>query len=194
MPFHSFTLNDKGWEDLHEEVAYSSPYVQVREVKVKTATRPEGVNWTVVHRKAACVVVPVLANGDFVLIRQERVPVRGAMWEFPAGQIDVVGSDFFENGLREMREETGYEAAPDAEITAMGRFFTSPGMTDEVCYLMRVKPVQPSPEGAQHDQEEAILERRIVSPATLRQMIAEGELCDANSLAAFGRMVAMGLL
>jgi ADP-ribose pyrophosphatase len=193
MPFHSFTKDEEGWENLEEREAYASPYIQVRELKVRTPTRPEGVEWTVVHRKAACVVVPVLANGDFIIIRQERVPLRGAMWEFPAGQIEEAG-DLFANGIREMREETGYMPAPEAKITSLGLFFTSAGMTDEVSHLMHVKPVVPSPDGPQHDADEAILETRIVSPATLRKMIADGELYDANSLAAFARMVAMGLL
>ncbi len=198
MPFHSFVQDGEGWKTLEEKRVYSSPFMQVQEMKVQTPTRPQGAHWTVVHRKAACVVVPVLENGDFLLIRQERVPVRQALWEFPAGQIDVEEGDFdrsvARNGVREMQEETGYELAPGFEIIRMGHFFTSPGMTDEVCHLMLARGVTPSPKGTQHDKEEAITECRAVSPSKLKEMIGEGRICDANSLAAFARMVAMGLL
>ena len=38
--------------------------------------------------KAAVVIAPLTAEGKFVLIREERIPIRAAIWSFPAGQID----------------------------------------------------------------------------------------------------------
>ena len=43
---------------------------------------------------------------------------------------------------RELREETGYELAPGGELVSLGYFFTSPGFTDEHCYLFLARPVQ----------------------------------------------------
>ena len=36
------------------------------------------------------------AEGNFVLIRQERIPIRKAIWEMPAGQVDQL-CDFIES-------------------------------------------------------------------------------------------------
>ena len=40
------------------------------------------------HRKPAVVIAPMTREGEIVLIREERVPIRAAIWEVPAGQID----------------------------------------------------------------------------------------------------------
>jgi 8-oxo-dGTP pyrophosphatase MutT (NUDIX family) len=39
----------------------------------------------VVQRKAAVAVIPVLEDGRFVMVHQERLPVMQTMWEFPCG-------------------------------------------------------------------------------------------------------------
>jgi len=198
MPFHSLIVDSEGWETLEGREVFANPYVQVQLLKVRTPTRPGGVEWTVVHRKAACVIVPVLEDGRFLLIRQERVPVRQAMWEFPAGQIDEGDATSPEtvarNGIRELREETGYEPSPQAAVKSLGFFFSSQGFTDEMCHLLRVEPVVPSADGCRHDGDEAITGCRAVTLEELRAMIAGNEIRDANTLAAFARMSALGLL
>ena len=40
------------------------------------------------HRKAAVIIAPMTRDGRIVLIRQERIPVRAAIWEMPSGQLD----------------------------------------------------------------------------------------------------------
>ena len=51
------------------------------------------------------------SEGKIILIRQERLPVRAAIWEVPAGQIDDSKdpdmSAIEAVALRELREETG---------------------------------------------------------------------------------------
>ena len=76
----------------------------------------------------------------------------------------------------------------------LGLFFSSPGVMDEHTYLFVARPVVPSPNGTEHEVTEAIAECRAFTPAELRQMVASGEIRDANSLAAFARMVATGIL
>jgi len=65
---------------------------------------------------------------------------------------------------------------------------------DEHNYLFAARPVVPSPHGTAHEASEAIGECRAFTPAQLRAMIASGEICDANTLAAYARMTALGLL
>ena len=198
MPFHHFNLNSPGWETLSDTTAFANPFAEVHLVKVRTPMRPEGAPWTILHRKGACVVAPITADGNLLLIRQERIPVRAAIWEFPAGQIDELGepSDAVirQTALRELREESGYELAPGGELIPLGLLFSSPGILDEHNYLFVARPVVPSPNGTEHEATEAIGECRAFTPAEFRQMIASGEIRDANTLAAFARMTAMGIL
>ena len=198
MAFHSFTPDGNGWSTISDEVAFANPHMEVHSVQVTSPSRPKPFSWTVCHRKGAVVVAPQTADGSFVLVRQERVPIRSIIWEFPAGQIDEADehSDqaICETGLRELREESGYVLADGGEVTRMGHFFPSCGFTDEHSHLLLARPVVESEHGPELDSSEAISESRAFSAAELRAMIASGEICDANTLAAFARLIAMGLL
>lgn len=198
MNFHHFIGDSEGWELLDEELAFSNPHLQVRATRIKTPSRPEGCSWTVVHRKAGAVVAPIAPNGDLLLVRQERVPIRASIWEFPAGQIDEAAEHddhaIRQTALRELREEAGYELATGGELIPMGYFFTSSGFTDEHTYLFAARPVVPGIHGPSHDPNEAITECRAFPPGELRAMIARNEIRDANTLSAFARMCALGIL
>jgi ADP-ribose pyrophosphatase len=185
-----------GWETVASETNFQTPHLTVATDEVRTPSQSEPRKWSVVHRKPAVVIAPLTRSGKFVLIREERIPIRAAIWSFPAGQIDeslepdeaAVG----QVARRELREETGYELAAGGELVSLGYFFTSPGMTDEHCYLFVAQPVQKHVGGAQHDETEAILDCREFSPDVLRQMIAEGEIRDSNTLSLYARMIARG--
>jgi len=143
-------------------------------------------------------VAPITANGNFLLIRQERLPVRATLWELPAGQIDTAAGDdpklLRETALRELREESGHRLAPGGELVSLGHFFPSAGIMDEVTHLFVARPVVPDPRGTAFDPNEAITECREFTPAQFRAMVAGGEIRDANTLAMFARMAAAGML
>jgi 8-oxo-dGDP phosphatase len=124
------------------------------------------------------------------------VPIRAQIWEFPAGQIDdqAEADAIRATGLRELQEESGYELAPGGEIVSLGHFFPSSGFTDEHSHLLLARPVVSSPRGHKHDANEAIVDCRAFSPADFRAMIASGEIRDANTLAAFARLIALELM
>ena len=83
------------------------------------------------HRKAAVIIAPMTRDGSIVLIRQERIPVRTAIWEMPSGQVDNAVAGVADPGrdpaetieqvaLRELREESGYQLAKDGKLIALG--------------------------------------------------------------------------
>ncbi len=193
-----FITDSDGWETITRDVRHQDPYTELAIEHVRTPTRHEPHAWTVVHRKSAAVVAPITEEGRFVLIRQERIPLRAAIWEFPAGQIDEAGALdealIRATALRELQEESGYELALRGELIAMGHFFSSPGFTDELAYLFVARGVRLSEEGHAHDHGESILECRAFSPRELNGMIASNEIRDANTLALFARMSARGIL
>lgn len=196
MAFHDFIRDSDGWKTHADETLFANPYLAVHRVTVTSPTRPEPFTWTVAHRKSAVVVAPMTAAGEFLLVRQERVPMRASIWEFPAGQIDDYEEDdaIRATGLRELREESGHELAPGGELISLGHYFPSVGFTDEHSHLLLARPVMPSPLGHAHDAAEAITECRAFPPGEFRAMIASGEIRDANTLSAFARMVALGLI
>ena len=175
---------------------FDDGHVTVVSEKLRTPSRSTPRSWTTVQRKSAVVIAPITREGKIVLIRQERIPIRETIWEMPAGQVDEIceRGGFKEVAIRELREETGYELAPDGELTLLGDFFSSPGFTDERAFLVVARAVQPSPRGHAHDESEAIVECREFSFAELRGMIATEEIRDANTLAMFARITARNLL
>src|SRR3954463_14451488 len=68
-------------------------------------------------------VVPVTADGHFVLVRQYRHGVDAPTLEIPGGIIDE-GQDPAGAALRELREETGYG---DGTLAALGSARAQPG-------------------------------------------------------------------
>ncbi len=187
-----------GWETVGSETHFQTPHLTVATDEVRTPSQPAPHKWAVVHRKPAVVIAPLTAEGKFVLIREERIPIRAAIWSFPAGQIDdsLEPGDEAVRGVarRELREETGYELTLAAELISLGYYFSSPGFTDELCYFFLARPVQKSAGGAAHDETEAIVDCREFSPDVLRQMIAENQIRDANTLSLWARLVARGEL
>ncbi|MBA3832045.1 MAG: NUDIX hydrolase [Chthoniobacterales bacterium] len=190
-------LRDRdGWETIASETHFQSPHLSVATDEVRTPSQSQARKWSIVHRKPAVVIAPLTREGKFVLIREERIPIRAAIWSFPAGQIDETlepdEAAVQEVARRELREETGYELAAGAELVSLGYFFTSPGFTDELCHFFLARPVQESAGGAAHDETEAILDCREFSADVLRAMITEGEIRDSNTLGIWARMVACG--
>jgi 8-oxo-dGTP pyrophosphatase MutT (NUDIX family) len=185
------------WKTLASESHFANPHVDVRTEQVQTPTRPQPFTWTVVHRKAAVIIAPMTRDGKIVLIRQERVPIRTAIWEMPAGQIDGTGKpkqkEIEAVALRELREETGYELAKDGEVTALGHYFSSPGFTDEKGYFFLARPVESS-SNSSRDETESIVDCRPFSVEELRRMIAENEIRDANTLTMCAQLAAHGFL
>ncbi|MES2570813.1 MAG: NUDIX hydrolase [Verrucomicrobiota bacterium] len=198
MSFHDYIQDSSGWKTVSDETCFANAYLEVHRVTVTSPTRPEPFSWTVAHRKAAVVVAPITREGKFLLVRQERVPIRATIWEFPAGQIDQSASHdeaaIRATGLRELREESGFELAPEGEVVSLGHFFPSCGFTDEHSHLLLARAVVLSAKGIEHDEHEAITECRAFTVQELRAMIASGEIRDANTLAAFARLAAMDLL
>ena len=119
------------------------------------------------HRKAAVIIAPMTRDGRIVLIRQERIPVRAAIWEMPSGQIDTAAETVEQIALRELREEAGYQLAEDGELIALGDYFSSPGFTDERGYFFLARPVEPIANYVR-DESESILDCRAFSVPEIR--------------------------
>jgi ADP-ribose pyrophosphatase len=182
------------WETVSSEPHFANAHLQVVSDHVRTPSRSLPRTWTIVHRKAAVIIAPVTRDGRIVLIRQERIPIRAAIWEMPSGQIDGPAQETAEQvALRELREEAGYELAKDGQLIALGYYFTSPGFTDERGHFFLARPVEPCSNYVR-DESESILDCRAFTVHEIRRMIAENEICDANSLSLWARLCAQDLL
>lgn len=187
---------DAKWTTVSSTTHFSDDHLSVVTERVITPARSQPHAWTIVRRKSAVVVAAVTAEGKFVLIKQERIPIRQTIWEMPAGQVDELcdTGSFKDVALRELREETGYELAPGGETIFLGDFFCSPGFTDEREFLFLSRPVRRAPAGPAHTQAESIVDCREFSAHEIRRMIADGAIRDANTLSVWARLVARDMV
>jgi ADP-ribose pyrophosphatase len=186
-------VKQSGWETISSERHFANPHIEVATYQVRTPSRSQSRAWTIVHRKAAVIIAPITREGRIVLIRQERIPVRAAIWEMPSGQIDSAGETIEQVALRELREESGYQLAEEGKLIALGDYFSSPGFTDERGYFFLARPVEPIANYAR-DETESILDCRAFSVPEIRRMIADNEIRDANTLGFCARLAAHGFL
>ena len=130
----------------------------------------------VVHPGAA-LVVPVLADGDLVAVRQFRYPVGEVFLEFPAGKIDPPESALA-TARRELAEEAGYEATA---FTPLGRVHSVVGYSDEAIDLYVADGL--TYVGARPDIGEFV-ESVIISVDAMLEALDRGEITDAKTVAA----------
>ena len=96
--------------------------------------------------------------------------------------------------LRELAEETGHALVPGGELTYLGHYYSSQGYSDEMPHLFLARHVHPTDSEHAPDEHESIRECRAFSLESLRAMIADSVIQDANTLALFARLTAKNLI
>lgn len=120
----------KPYQTLSSRIAWSSPWYRIRQDEIVTPDGQSGV-YNVVEKEAAVWIVPVLTNGDIVLIKNYRYTVQDWTWEVPAGSVKQ-GQTLAEAARAELREEIGGTAQ---ELTYIDHFYTANGICNEIGHL-----------------------------------------------------------
>lgn len=140
-----------------------------------------------VRHPGAVVVVPVLSDGRLALIRNERFAVGQALLELPAGTLEPGEKPEICAG-RELIEETGYEAAT---LTPLGRFYTTPGMTDELIWAYVGRGLRHVGQRLEPGEHITVIPTPMDAAMA---MIDDGRLMDAKSMLALLLAHRRGLL
>ncbi|MDN5901024.1 MAG: NUDIX hydrolase, partial [Brachybacterium sp.] len=128
------------------------------------------------------VAVLALDEADRVLmIRQYRHPVGHALWEIPAGLLDLDGEAPHIAAARELAEETGYDPTG---IRTLVDLRPSPGGTDEVIRVYLATGVRSSENEFERTDEEADLVTRWVPLADAVTAVLEGRITNATTVSA----------
>ena len=160
---------------LNSQTVYEGSVFGIRRDEI---IEPTGVHATreVVTHPGSVVVLPVLPDGQILLIQQYRYAARQFLWELVAGRIDA-GETPREAAARELIEETGYRAKRFRIFLEM---FPTPGFLEEKMFLLLA-------EGLTAGRAEPEDDEKIVSRAynlkQLEEMIRKGKLRDAKSIA-----------
>lgn len=149
---------------------------------VDTVRLPNGrqMEFELIHHQGAVAVVPILDNGDVLLVRQYRYATGGWLLEVPAGTLDP-GEKPEACAVRETEEETGFRPR---DLEPLGWIWTTPGFVDEKIWLFIARGLEETKQGLDEDE---VLE---IERMPLRDAVAKaenGEIHDAKSVCALLR-------
>jgi 8-oxo-dGTP pyrophosphatase MutT (NUDIX family) len=168
------------WVTHDSETKYTNRWIHVREDRV-TGPGGDGIYGVVTMQHPAVFVVALDDEDRVCLVTLDRYTT-GVSIEVPAGGSD--GDAPLVAAQRELREETGFEAADWTEI---GRMHALNGIADasEHVFLARgVRRATSAAESAETQGEEGIESVRWVAFADVLRMIADGEITDGETIAA----------
>lgn len=161
---------------LDGEQVYAGALLDVRRDRARLPDGHEAVREYIVH-PGAVLVVPVDDNGSMIVERQFRYPHDRSFVEFPAGKLDP-GESALETGLRELIEETGYEAQVWTHLGVIHPVISYSTETIDIYAAHGLSHV-----GAMLDHGE-FLEVHSLTLDELYAALDDGRLSDAKSIAA----------
>ncbi len=129
----------------------------------------------IVRHPGAAVVLPLLEDGRIVLIENFRVPAGRRLLELPAGTLDP-GEDPAATAARELAEETGFRAGA---LELLVRFYSSPGLLDEVMHLFVATQLQRGEPRLQPDED---IRTRLVTWPEAWELLRGGQVEDAKTI------------
>lgn len=165
---------------------YQNNWLTIREDDIR---RPDGSSgiYAVVDKPTYALVIP--RDGDrFHLVEQFRYPLGLRRWEFPQGTApDRAHLEPAALAARELREETGLTAA---SLVELGMLDVAPGMSSQRGRVFLATGIIEGPHDREHEEQDmrsAWFER-----AEIEQMMRDGVITDAQSMAAWTLMLLAG--
>ncbi|HEV7129928.1 MAG TPA: NUDIX hydrolase, partial [Ktedonobacterales bacterium] len=163
-------------------------------VRLETLVRSVGgvSQFEIVETRAAAAIIPVISRGTdaephVMLVRQERPAVGERTLEIPAGiiEVSVPGTGELESpeetAVRELREETGFEASGNT-VRHLASIYTTPGICDEVIHIYLVDG-RATPAQSLRPLDTTEIEGVVTLPLhEAVALIGRGEIRDAKSI------------
>ncbi len=157
----------------------STPIYDGRIVKLhlQTVKLPNGeqTKREVVKHGGAAAVVPLLPDGQVILIRQFRKPFNKVIWEIPAGTLEK-DEDPQNAAYRELQEEIGY--APE-NLIKLGGISVAPGYTSEFIHIYLADKITKSELEGDADE---FIDMYTMPLSEALTMVYSGEITDAKTV------------
>jgi len=169
-----------GFRKLDERAVFRGDRISVGRARFEA---PDGTEFErdVVHHPGAVAIVPVVDDGNAVLlVRQYRPALDQHLLEIPAGLRDKEGEPPEDTARRELTEEVGMRAG---RIEKLCVFHNSPGFCDEQVHVYLGLDLEPAENGQDlQGIEEAHLTIERIALDDVARLIHEGRLTDAKTI------------
>ena len=121
-------------------------------------------------------IVPLIGSGEVLLLRQWRPAIMDWITEIPAGRVEP-GESPHDAALRELKEETGYEAGSLVKLSTVR---VSPGYSNELMHIYLAKELR---EGKASPEEGEVI-RLVRKPLKeALEEVLEGGIDDLKTVA-----------
>jgi ADP-ribose pyrophosphatase len=130
-----------------------------------------------IEHPGAAAIVPLIAPGEILLIKQYRHALKQHIWEIPAGTL-APGEAEMDCARRELIEETGYAAE---QWQKLGEITPVPGYSNERVHLFLASGLTAARQKLDADEVLAVHRMPLIRAL---DMITQGEIQDAKSICA----------
>lgn len=134
--------------------------------------------WDFIHHDGAAAVIPIMDDGKILMVKQYRNALERDTLEIPAGKLDDPAEEGIVCASRELEEETGYRSE---NLEWMLTIRTTVAFCDERIEVFVARNLVP---GKQHLDEDEFVDVKAYDLEELKQMIFEGKIQDAKTMAA----------
>ena len=170
-------MEQNPWTINEEKQVYTNPWISVIEYDVINPGGGKGIYGKVQFKNTAIGVMVLDETHNTYLVGQYRFTLNAYSWEIPEGGSQI-GADPLESGKRELREETGLEAA---NWQVLLRLHLSNSVTDELAIVYLATGL------TQHEADPEETEQLVVKKMPFEeayQMVENGTITDAITVAA----------
>lgn len=159
---------------------YQNEWLTLREDDIRRPDGSDGI-YAVVDRPDFALVIA--CDGDRLkLVEQFRYPLGMRRWEFPQGTAPGrADMDPLDLAARELREETGLRART---MTKLGLLDVAPGMSSQRGWVFLATALIEGDHDREHEEQD--MRSAWFTRDDFERMVAEGEITDAQSIAAYG--------
>lgn len=159
---------------LDSETVYQGRLLHARRDRVRLPNGHESTREYLIHPGAA-VILPIFDNGDILLERQHRYPLRRDFLELPAGKFDPGETDLA-CAQRELKEETGYVAREWREVNTL---YPCIGYSNERLVYFLARGLTHEGDALDHDE---FLEILRVPFSDALAMVGDGRIDEAKTV------------